>query len=152
MSSAKALKKFGIPGGKTEGRYMTRWKVPADIQKAFSHVKFSDLGTIGFPKVIYCNNAMVAPLEKALRNLMAAGLAGEMITWDGCYIVRKGRGLKSYSMHAWGLAIDLNRKDNDLGMEPALSPEFVACFTSAGFLWGGSWKRKDGMHFELVIF
>jgi len=36
-----------------------------------------------------------------------------------------------------------------LNKEPQLSKEFVNCFTLAGFDWGGTWTRKDGMHFQL---
>jgi hypothetical protein len=54
------------------------------------------------------------------------------------------------SLHSWGLAVDLNAFENGLGKEPKLSPGFVKCFTDAGFDWGGTWKRKDGMHFELA--
>jgi len=30
-----------------------------------------------------------------------------------------------------------------------MSKELVSCFTDAGFDWGGTWERKDGMHFQL---
>jgi hypothetical protein len=53
------------------------------------------------------------------------------------------------SLHSWGIAIDVNAAWNGLGKEPTLTPEFVKCFTDAGFDWGGTWKRKDGMHFQL---
>lgn len=129
---------------------MMRWAVPADIQQAFKHVRFSALGTNGFPKAIYCNKALIGPLEQALRNLMTRGCAAEMKTWDGCFIVRNARGLQSYSLHSWGLAIDLNASANRLGQKPVLSAKFVKCFTDAGMDWGGTWSRPDGMHFQLA--
>jgi hypothetical protein len=88
-------------------------------------------------------------LEAGLRNLITRGLTGELSTWDGCYIVRNARGLSSWSMHAWGLAFDINAATNRLGAKPTLSAAFVKCFTDAGFVWGGTWRRADGMHFEV---
>jgi hypothetical protein len=35
-------------------------------------------------------------------------------------------------------------------MPSKLSPGFVKCFTDNGFEWGGTWKRKDPMHFQLA--
>ena len=54
------------------------------------------------------------------------------------------------SLHSWGIAIDVNAFENGLHQEPRLSAGFVKCFTDAGFIWGGNWRRKDGMHFELA--
>ena len=74
----------------------------------------------------------------------------ELKTWDGCFNIRKKRGLSSMSLHSWGLAVDVNAFENGLGQNPKLSKEFVECFTSSGFEWGGFWKKKDGMHFQLA--
>ena len=73
----------------------------------------------------------------------------ELKTFDGCFNIRKKRGLGSMSLHAWGLAIDVNAAWNGLNVTPVLSAGFVKCFTDAGFEWGGTWTRKDGMHFQL---
>lgn len=152
MTSAQALKKYGNPELiQTQNKYFETWIVPDKIRLAFSHVRFSAVGTIGFPKKIFVNKDFKPILEKALLNVIERGLEKELKTWDGCFMIRQKRGLKSMSMHSWALAIDVNQEENQLGKEPKLSPEFVKCFTDAGCVWGGSWQsRKDGMHFEMA--
>lgn len=137
LTSAQATKKFGAPGGSNEGTYMVMWDVPAELE----------IGVI--PKRLYCNQAMVAPLTQAFKNLIQRGFVNELKTWDGCFNIRKKRGLASLSLHSWGLAIDVNAAWNALGAKPTLSAGFVKCFTDAGFDWGGTWSRPDGMHFQL---
>jgi hypothetical protein len=116
---------------------MTLWDVPTELE----------IGII--PKRIYCNRLMVEPLKKAFKNLIDTGSIKELKTWDGCFNIRKKRGLSTMSMHSWGLAIDVNAFENGLYATPKLSPTFVKCFTDAGFDWGGNWLRQDGMHFQL---
>lgn len=150
VTASQCLKKYGDPNlVATQSKHFEVWLVPEDIQKAFSHVRFSAVGTIGFPKKIFINKDFRPILETALRNVMRVGLTKEMKTWDGCFIIRQKRGLASLSIHSWANAVDLNAEENGLGKEPQLSDEFVACFTCAGCDWGGTWKRKDGMHFQI---
>ena len=153
--------KYGNPTSAAFKRKLVMWDVPADME----------IGVI--PKRIYCHSDLVGPLERALRSLIAAGKVAdqnnkptELKTWDGCYNVRPIRGYerryqriinegyhreaaKFLSTHAWGLAIDVNAFENGLGKKPKLSKTFVKCFTDQGFVWGGNFKRLDGMHFEL---
>ena len=150
LTSAQALKKYGDPNLQTtQSKHFELWIVPSDILQAFSHVRFSALGTIGFPKKIFINKDFKPVLEKSLRNLIDRGLTMELKTWDGVFMIRTKRALTSLSLHSWAIAVDVNRAENDLNMTPKLSPEFVKCFTDAGCDWGGTWKRKDGMHFQL---
>jgi hypothetical protein len=134
VTSQQALKKYGDP---TKELNMILWDVPTELE----------IGVI--PKRLYCNKDLIAPLSKAFKNLIASGKVTELKTWDGCFNIRKKRGLSSMSLHSWGIAIDVNATWNQLNMNPTLSPEFVKCFTDAGFDWGGTWSRKDGMHFQL---
>ena len=134
VTSAQALKKYGDPA-KELG--MILWDVPPTLE----------IGVI--PKRLYCNKDMVKPLTTAFSNLISRGFVQELKTFDGCFNIRKKRGLASMSLHAWGLAIDVNASWNGLGVTPVLSAGFVKCFTDAGFDWGGTWQRKDGMHFQL---
>ena len=152
FTSARALKVYGEPGiAATQGKYMEVWEVPDDIENAFAHVRFSATGTLGFPKKIFINKDFRPELEKALRNVMTRGLAREMKTWDGCYQLRaKVANAGSYSMHAWGLAVDINAGENGYNRPVKLSNAFLKCFTDCHIISGAFWKVKDGMHFELA--
>tara|TARA_R110000868_G_scaffold94523_5_gene260749 strand:+ start:722 stop:1138 length:417 start_codon:yes stop_codon:yes gene_type:complete len=134
VTSAQCLKKYGDP---TKESNMILWDIPTELE----------IGVI--PKRLYCNKDLVLPLTKAFKNLIATGNVKELKTWDGCFNIRKMRGLKSMSLHSWGVAIDVNAAWNGLNKTPVLSAGFVKCFTDAGFDWGGTWQRKDGMHFQL---
>lgn len=138
VTSQQCWNKWGDPTTtEDEGKYMVMWDIPSHLE----------IGVI--PKKLYCNKAMIEPLTKAFKNLIERGFVNELKTWDGCFNVRKKRGLNSQSLHSWGVAIDVNAAWNGLGKTPTLSAGFVKCFTDAGFDWGGVWTRKDGMHFQL---
>jgi hypothetical protein len=138
VSSTQALKKYGQPDLlATQNKNMLLWDVPTELE----------IGVI--PKKIFCNKDMVEPLTQAFKNLIETGHVKELKTWDGCFNIRKMRGLSSMSLHSWGIAIDVNAFENQLNQVPKLSSGFVKCFTDAGFDWGGEWERMDGMHFQL---
>ncbi len=134
VTNAQALKKYGDPVKESS---MVLWDVPQELE----------IGVI--PKRLYCNKDIVKPLSIAFKNLIERGFVNELKTFDGCFNIRKKRGLPSMSLHSWGLAIDVNASWNGLHKTPTLTPGFVKCFTDAGFDWGGTWTRKDGMHFQL---
>ena len=135
ITAAQALRHYGPP---EKERAMTLWDVPTELE----------IGVI--PKRIYCNKDMVIPLQCAFRNLIDRELVRELKAWDGCFNIRRKRGGISSSLHSWGLAVDVNAAWNRMGKTPKLSPEFVKCWTDAGFEWGGNWTLKDGMHFQLA--
>jgi hypothetical protein len=155
VTSKQCFDKWGDPlTTHDEGKYMVMWDVPANLE----------IGVI--PKRIYCNRAMIQPLTQAFTNLIQRGFVNELKTWDGCFNVRIKRGferkyaslikagkieeaVKYISLHAWGIAIDVNAFENGLNVTPKLSAGFVKCFTDVGFDWGGACTRKDGMHFQL---
>lgn len=150
ITAAQCLQKYGDPNQfETQNKHFELWQVDSDILEAFKHVRFTAVGTIGFPKKIFLNKDFKPILEKALRNLMARNLTKELKTWDGVFVVRRKRGLLTLSLHSWAIAVDVNAFENQLNQTPKLTPQFVKCFTDAGCIWGGTWKRKDGMHFEL---
>jgi hypothetical protein len=131
----QAQKKYGPP---EREQNMVLWDVPTALE----------IGVI--PKRLYCNKDIIGPLTKAFTALINTGKVKELKTFDGCFNIRYQRGSRtSASLHSWGIAIDVNAAWNGLGKTPQLSADFVKCFTDNGFDWGGTWKRKDGMHFQL---
>ena len=137
VRSSDCIKKYGLPTN--DNSWMVLWDVPAELE----------LGIL--PNRLYCNKDMVDPLTQAFKNVIERGLLSEVKTWDGCFCIRPIRGYTDiWSLHSWGIAIDINAFENPLGEEPKMSKELVACFIDAGFDWGGFWHRKDGMHFQLA--
>jgi hypothetical protein len=64
-------------------------------------------------------------------------------------------GFIPYSMHQFGIAIDINAAENtDLGSgnpgTMALHPEIIAIFAAHNWCWGGDWSEpsRDPMHFQ----
>ena len=136
ITSAQCLAKYGPPSDKNSN--MTLWDVPENLE----------IGLI--PKRVYCNKDMVVPLSHAFNNLIQRDLVKEIVTWDGCFNIRKKRGGSTMSLHSWGVAVDLNAYANCFGCKPKLTAKFVKCFTDAGFDWGGTWSKPDGMHMQLA--
>jgi hypothetical protein len=140
VKSRDCLNKWGSPSTRhDEGKYMRLYNLPSGITSKIKTV----------PKRIYCNEMLILPLTNALQNVIDRNLQHLILTWDGCFNIRKARGYNSWSLHSWGIAIDINAAWNGLGKEPKMNRELVKCFEDAGFDWGGYWKRKDGMHFQL---
>jgi hypothetical protein len=137
VTSKRCLEKYGHPS--KDNPWMTLWDVPTELE----------IGAI--PKRIYCNKDLIDPLKSAFINLISRGYAeSELLTWDGCFNVRLTTSGTSWSLHSWGIAVDVNAFENGFNKPPKLSSGFVECFTDAGFNWGGKFTRPDGMHFELA--
>ena len=137
LMSKHCMAKYGDPALE---KNMVLWDVPVHLE----------IGAI--PRRIYCNKDMVQPLSQAFSNLIARSHVDELVTWDGCFNIRRKKGGQSLSLHSWGVALDVNAAWNAFGAKPTLSSEFVKCFTDAGFDWGGTWTKPDGMHFQLKFF
>lgn len=146
VTSKDALKKYGQPT--QSNPFLVLWDVPTELE----------IGVI--PKRIYCNKDMVVPLGNAFHKLIATGCVNELKTWDGCFNIRKMRGLTSMSLHSWAIAVDMNASSNPLGLTreqikakglTPFSEEFLDCFRSSGFDCGADWKKRpDFMHMQLA--
>ncbi|HSK23870.1 MAG TPA: M15 family metallopeptidase [Egicoccus sp.] len=100
-----------------------------------------------------CHKVMVPQLRAALREVAEAGLYDHLDPgqFAGCFVARHilWNPSRALSMHAWGLAIDFNARDNGYGVIPKMDLRIVEIFEKWGFSWGGWWSVPDGMHFEL---
>jgi hypothetical protein len=100
-----------------------------------------------------CHKAMFPQLIKALTEIQAAGLADKIHPdqYEGCYYPKLIEDTDHLSMHAWGLAFDINTPTNQRLTHGDMDPGVVAIFKKWGFRWGGDWKdTPDPMHFELA--
>jgi hypothetical protein len=76
----------------------------------------------------------------------------------GAYNCRKITGGKGYSLHAYGIAVDINWNTNPYGttktdMPSGMVDEIEAIRTTAGlpvWEWGGDWRTPDTMHYEIA--
>jgi len=100
-----------------------------------------------------CNRLLFPQLIGALNEIAAAGLAGTIHPdqYEGCYWPKLIEDSNSLSMHAWGLAFDINVPTNQRLTHGDQDPRMVAIFKKWGFRWGGDWRQTpDPMHFELA--
>jgi D-alanyl-D-alanine carboxypeptidase len=142
LTSVQLKNKYGDPTVNQAGferLNMMVWDIPQDINTAIPHL----------PNKVYINRAIQAPLEAALRAVIAEG-------------VRKQRGIAALSMHSFGIAIDMNAAWNPLvrGVTPETrealrkekvtwSEKFLDCWRNVGWTCGADWNTVlDGMHFE----
>lgn len=144
----QAQERYGvIQDGKwsNERKHMVLVPVPTQIQP---HLINSATGQP--TRNIYINADIAPALVKAFDLIIARGLQASLKSFDGCLNIRPIRGSTTLSTHAYGLAIDINAKGNGLGEKPTIDPALVKCFTDAGWSWGGTFHRLDGMHFQIA--
>ncbi|MGH2807901.1 MAG: M15 family metallopeptidase, partial [Actinomycetota bacterium] len=72
--------------------------------------------------------------------------------YGGCFVPRfiEHNPQSPLSMHAFGLAFDVNVTTNAVGTRGEIHPKIVRTFERWGFSWGGRWSPPDPMHFELT--
>jgi hypothetical protein len=134
LTSSRALAAYGDPVREAN---MMRFIVPYELRIP------------SMPQAIYCNRDLASPLLLALTNVHNRGVQREIVTWDGCFCIRKKRTSQSLSLHSWGVAIDINAAWNPQGKSSSQNPILVQCFKDAGFDWGGDWDIPDAMHFQI---
>jgi hypothetical protein len=151
IKSVDLIKLYGDPSIDTikwERKNMVVWQVPSFITEYIECL----------PKKMYVHYTFQDTLHDWFEHLLSNGLYKEIKTYDGCWNVRKKRGLSTLSIHAFGMAVDLNASHNPLGLNrdqciaKGLKP-FSNKFIDASRKYldcGADWQtRPDLMHFQI---
>jgi len=92
---------------------------------------------------------MAAIRDEIARN---PDIRGEAEDYGGVFNFRLKRGGSTYSLHAWGAAIDLDADDNTFRdswpMKSDMPLEIMAAFAREGWLSAGAFWGYDAMHFQ----
>ncbi len=154
MTRQDVVKKYGaIDFGSKHWPDQSKWMAMLEIPHEWFpnwYVQDSKIPV----KHIYCNKDIHGPLLRALESIHTLGLGGQLRTFNGCFNIRPVRNSSSFSLHSYGIAIDVAAKWNPMQMilRTSFSPAFVKCFTQNNFYWGGNFKgRRDPMHFSYGI-
>lgn len=145
------FKKFGVPN-QTGAGYLTTIDLLYPMRLAWDRNHTVTR--------ISCHKAIAEPL-KAVFNDILNEYGYERIKqlgidlFGGCFNYRAMRGGSSWSVHAWGLAIDLdpdrNRLKETSGTARFARPEYkpmIDIFYKHGFISLGREKNYDWMHFQ----
>ena len=145
LTGSKAAKAFGA----FSYRYYPDGTIQPDARWVRQNIQTATLPIMGR---VTCHRLMIPQLRGALQDVVDAGLAHTLSTYDGCYVPRfiERNPENSISLHTWGIAIDMDASKNYRGIEGTMHPEVVNIFKRWGFRWGGDWQYTDPMHFELA--
>ena len=98
-----------------------------------------------------CGDALLKAMQGIAAHGEPAIRAAGLHLYGGSFNYRVKRGLSSLSVHAFGAAADFDPERNGLGdMTPYMPEWVVAEFKKVGAVWGGDFKRRDGMHFQFA--
>lgn len=145
------INKFGIPTPNGTG-YIVFIDLPYPMRIAWD------------PKTtinkLSCHKAIVEPLKAVFAEILKVYGYDKIKElgidlYGGCFNYRQIRGGSNYSVHAWGLAIDLDPARNQL-KETAKTARFarpeykpmIDIFYKHGFISLGKEKNYDWMHFQ----
>lgn len=95
---------------------------------------------------VTCNAKIADKMKGAFEEIKAKGLSNEIKSFDGAFCNRNKRGGSSKSVHAWGIAFDVNASQNPMGStrQTAGQRQLAAIFEKHGF----HQLKNDPMHFQ----
>lgn len=141
---AEIYRIFGSPGSAAASA--GRCQLPAPLKLGWVNTSVS---------VFACHKLVEDVFESFFNEVYRRGLyncidsiAACIETFDGAYNDRTVTASQKVSTHAWGIAFDINASKNPLGRKPTMDPRIVAIGRDHQLVWGGQWKRPDGMHFQ----
>jgi hypothetical protein len=95
---------------------------------------------------VTCNKQIAERMKAAFEEVKAKGLSDQIKSFDGSYNNRNKRGGTTKSVHAWGIAFDVNASQNPMGSthQTAGQKQLAAIFEKYGFYQ----LPNDPMHFQ----
>lgn len=145
------IAKYGMPTQDGKG-YLTNVKLPYPMRIAWD--KNTTVNSIR------CHKDIAVPLTNVFNDLLKQYGIDNIKSlgidlFGGCFNFRKMRGGSDYSVHSWGLAIDLDPERNQL-KETSKTARFarleykpmIDIFYKHGFISLGKEKNYDWMHFQ----
>lgn len=150
-TTSQYISKFGLPTP-TGKEYLTQIELPYPMRIAWDKKIFVNK--------ITCHKDISEALKNVFKEILEIyGLVKikelGIDLFGGCFNFRKQRGGSNYSIHAWGLAIDLDPERNQLKETSRTArfarPEYksmIDIFYKHGFIGLGREKNYDWMHFQ----
>jgi hypothetical protein len=142
----------GSAAARAFGAFSYRYFADGTIQPDAAWVNANIVSaTVPILGTVTCHRLMIPQLRGALRDVVSAGLASSLHSYDGCYVPRfiEHNPSHAISLHTWGIAIDMDAATNSRGIKGTMDPRVVTIFKRWGFRWGGDWSYTDPMHFEI---
>lgn len=152
MTTQAAIKKYGTPNETGVG-YLVRINLPYPMRLAWD--------TDTTVNSIMCHKLIADRLSSVFNELMIEYGYNKIKElgidlFGGCFNYRRMRNGSAWSMHAWGIAIDLDPARNTLKETKRTArfarPEYkpmIDIFYKHGFISLGIEKGFDFMHFEI---
>lgn len=162
LTRMEMLEVFGDPKLRKSSTndIFTDFAIPDDawVSENLVEIELPELvGVPGFPKSgkIKFHKKAAPHLQAAIKELHQKGLIKKILSFDGAWLPRTVRGNSEvYSIHTFGIALDLNSRFNIFGRLPPPADQegsivdLVPIFEKHGFYWGGRFQRQEGAHFQ----
>ena len=153
MTTNQIIKRYGQPN-ETGAGYLTVIQLPYPMRLAWDlDVKVTRMS---------CHKLVADKFLAVFNDLLSHYGYDEIVRlgidlFGGCFNYRKMRGGSSWSLHSWGIAIDLDPARNKLKESKRTArfarPEYkpmIDIFYNNGFISLGVEKNYDFMHFEIA--
>lgn len=150
-TTSQYILKYGLPNQTGKG-YLTTIELPFALRIAWDKKTYV--------KKISCHKDIAEPLKAVFADILKQYGYDKIKElgidlFGGCFNFRQMRGGTNYSVHAWGLAIDLDPERNQLKETSRTArfarPEYkpmIDIFYKHGFISLGREKNYDWMHFQ----
>lgn len=101
---------------------------------------------------VRCHSRVAASLRRVLEEIAAGPHAPLLTRWGGCFNFRRQRGGSSWSLHAFGAAVDIDPDNNGnrarWPQDASMPLAVMEAFAREGWLSAGAFWLRDAMHFQ----